>query len=48
MYPFDITKPKSWGEQGWPTLTSMRSVDRSCELDVNKALIEEEDDYYNG
>ena len=32
-------KPKDWGNRGWNAPTSMRSVDRECGLDCNKALL---------
>ena len=38
LFPAGTKKPESWGNRGWETPTSMRSVDRECGLDCSKSL----------
>lgn len=39
LCPFGIIKPTDWGVRGWKSPTSMRSVEKECGLDCDKALI---------
>lgn len=41
---FGTIKPSDWGKRGWKSPTSMRSVDRECGLDCDKALIIQKED----
>jgi hypothetical protein len=34
IYPAGLTPPDEWRNRGWPTLTSMRDVDATCEAAV--------------
>ncbi len=36
IYPAGSTKPPSWGNKGWPTMSSLRNVDASCEAEVTQ------------
>ena len=38
MYPAGTMEPTAWEKRGWPTPTSMRSVDRECGLTCAKVL----------
>ena len=38
MYPMGITAPDTWGNRGWGTPTSMRSVDQECGLDCGRSI----------
>lgn len=44
LFPAGTKKPESWGNRGWETPTSMRSVDRECGLDCSKSLYLNEGD----
>ena len=44
LCPAGSLRQSSWGDRGWDTPTSMRSVDRECGLDCSKGLIREEKD----
>lgn len=38
MYPAGATPNAGWNAHGWPTLTSLRDVDATCEADVTQAF----------
>lgn len=38
LYPMGTKAPDSWGNRGWGTPTSMRSVDQECGLDCGKSI----------
>jgi hypothetical protein len=34
MYPAGSAEPTQWGGRSWPTMSSLRNVDASCEADL--------------
>lgn len=44
MYPAGTMEPAAWDGRGWPTPTSMRSVDRECGLTCARVLTSQTED----
>jgi len=44
MYPYGEEQPKEWLDKSWPTPTSMRNVDKTCEAQIIAQYPESEHD----
>ncbi len=47
LYPAGATRLPAWGNRGWPTMSSMRNVDATCEASVTGTFNELKDEAHD-